>query len=404
MDIFEKCLNNQRAYFSAFKDKLEHYQSLPGLEGELGPHMMYGEKPVITWSYNDYLGLANHPSNRKLEKLVIDEAPVNYPMGSRFLSGNNSAYAELEQKFSEFVGAESALLFATGYLGAVGAIPALLSVNDSVILDADAHSCLFDAAKIAVANGAKMHIFRHNDMQHLEEQLQLAARHNGGILIVCDGVYSMQGDLAKLDEIVRLKEKYHARLFLDDAHGGGVMGNGRGTATHFNLADTVDIMMFTFSKAYGSTGGCVCGSKSIINYLRSNSRTYIFSHNMQLIFLRKVIGSLELLKSTPEILTRLWHNTKTLQAGLKDLGFDLGDTETPITPIIFKIKDLHADIDKLLKIVLTLRDDYGIYVSPIAYPAVPADRFLLRLTVTAGHTNDDVTATLNAFAKLKDNK
>jgi len=402
MDIFEKCLSNRHAYFTEFKQQIDRYRQLPGLEGPIAPHMKYGDKTVLVWSYNDYLGLSNHPLNRQLEKLVVAEAPTNYPMGSRYLSGNNSAYDELEKKFSKFLNYEATLLFATGYLAAVGVIPALLSVNDYVILDSDAHSCLFDAAKIAVANGAKLHVFRHNDVAHLEEHLQIAKQNNAGILIVCDGVYSMMGDLAKLKEIVALKNKYQARLFLDDAHGGGVMGaNGTGTHTYFNLGSEVDIHMNTFSKAFGCTGGSISSTKPIIDYLRNNARTYIFSHNMQLVFIKKMLNSLHILQTNPSILTTLWNNTHALQAGLKQLGLDIGQSQTPITPIIFRINNLQTDVERLLTLVLKLRNEYSIYVSPVGYPAVPSNIFLLRLTVTANHTMADVETTLDAFAELK---
>lgn len=403
MDIFHKCHEQQNSYVLKLKSQIDADRLFVPLIGPIGAHMECNGKPVITWGYNDYLGLANHPSNREIEKNTIAKVASNYPMGSRLLSGNNEAYERLEKEFAAFVKKESCLLFATGYLAAIGTIPAIAQAGDCIILDSEAHACLLDAAKIAVANGAKMRVFKHNDMGSLEQQLNLASRNsNQGILIVCDGIYSMSGDVATLPQIIELKKKYSARLFLDDAHGGGVMGEtGGGTATYYNLQSDVDLIMNTFSKAFGASGGSICADPTIVNYLRFNARTNIFSHNLQLVFVNKVLNSLNILKNDPTILQRLHSNTELFQKGMRELGFNIGNTQSPITPLIFKVADPLTQIKKLVNVIFKLRDEYGIFATPVTFPAVSSDMFIIRFTVTANHTVEDIQVTLNALSKLK---
>ncbi|STX50773.1 2-amino-3-ketobutyrate CoA ligase [Legionella busanensis] len=401
-DIFSKCYDDKSGFFSNVKALLSQYQQLPELSGSIGAHMLCNGKEVINWSSNDYLGLTNHPSNRAIERQVINEGPANLPMGSRFLT-NNSAFKEFEAKFASFIHCQSSMVFSTGYLAAIGVIPALSGPGDIILIDAEAHSCLFDAVKLAISNGALYKVFRHNDMESLEAFLKLAReKAEAGIMIICDGVYSMKGDLAKLKEIITLKEKYGARLFLDDSHGGGVMGlHGRGTAHHFNVANEVDLVLHTFSKAFGAVGGCISGNKEIIDYLRRSAKTYIFSHSMQLIFMKKILNSLELILANSDFLRSLWRNTELLQFGLQNAGFNIGDTQSPITPVTMQVIEQKTSMRYLFHFVSILREEHQIYVSAVTYPAVPSNKALIRLIPTAGHSIQDIEKTIKAFVEVR---
>lgn len=402
-DLFNKCSDDRSGFFSEFKDILEQYRKLPGLSGSICPHMISDGHTVINWSYNDYLGLANHPSNRKIEIKTIEMAPSNAPMGSRLFSDHN-AFNEFESKFASYVQCEQTMTFATGYLAAIGAIPALAGPGDIILIDSEAHSCLFDSVKLAMANGAHYKLFKHNDMQSLESLLTLARQdpHTAGIMIICDGVYSMRGDLAILDKIIELKNKYDARIFLDDAHGGGIMGkDGKGTAHHFGVHKDIDLVMHTFSKAFASTGACISGNNIIIDYLRRSARTYIFSHNMQLIFLNKVLNSIHLIQSEPKILKSLWVNSVYLQSELKSAGFNIGNTQSPITPVIINVADPKLAINYLFQYVCRLREDHHIFVSAVTYPAVPSNMALIRLIPTTQHSLQDIDNTVKAFISVR---
>lgn len=399
-DIFIKCMNRKNVYFSDIQDKIEAYRRLPSLQGPVGSHMQYGDKQVIVWSYNDYLGLTNNPLCRQNEAETVSGYAANTVMGSRSIAANHPAYDLLEKTLSDYIGFEDTLLFATGYLAAIGTIPALVGVEDYILLDASGHACLFDAAKIAQANGAKLRVFKHNDMENLEEQLKNIRQSDtqAGILIVCDGVYSMTGAIANIPKLVSLKYKYDARLFVDDAHGTGVMGkNGRGTVTHFNAEKDVDIVMHVFSKAFAAIGSSISGPKKIIDFLRNNARTYIFSHCMQLIFVNRVLTSINLVQKSPEIIEKLWKNKNILQEKLKSFGFNIGDTQSPITPVIFKVTDFKSDISALISLIMLLRDKFGVYVSPIVYPAVPSNIMLIRLIPSTNHSLADIDDTVNAL-------
>ncbi len=301
MDIFEKCTADSFGYFHDARHFKEMNPKLSVVFDGAKVSYLYQGKPVIVWSYNNYLGLSNHPSNREIEKDFIQENSSTYPMGSRFMTGNCQDLDELELKFAAHVGKASSLLFATGYLGAIGAIPAIAQQGDIIIMDMEAHACLFDGARIAVANGARLLLFKHNDINSLENKLKIAKQDGqGGILIITDGIFSMKGDASPLQEIIDLKKKYQARLLLDDAHGGGVMGReGRGTAHTLGVTEDVDLILNTFSKAFGSSGGIISGCKDVISFLKFNARTNIFSHNMTAIHARKALNSLELIKNSP---------------------------------------------------------------------------------------------------------
>lgn len=401
-DIFQKCLNKKTAYFNEIQDKVTVYRHLPTLEGPVGPRMRYGEKEVIVWSYNDYLGLTNHPVCRESEMSSVHKYSGNTVMGSRSIAANHPDYLQLETTLSEFIHYEDTLLFATGYLAAIGTIPALVGVGDYILLDSAGHACLFDAVKIAQANGAKLRVFKHNDMEDLAAQLEHIRKteNDAGILIVCDGVYSMTGDVADLPALVKLKKQYDARLFVDDAHGTGVMGeNGSGTVNYFNAEQDVDLVMHVFSKAFASIGASVSGSKEMIDYLRCNAKTYIFSHCMQLVFVNRILTTLDLIKNQPNIITKLWDNKSILQEKLKTNGFNIGTTRSPITPVIFKVTDFKSDMNALISLILFLREEYSVYTSPIIYPAVPSNMMLIRLIPTTNHSFDDIETTVKGLVE-----
>lgn len=402
MDIFNKC-QIENNYLLRLKKEVDVNKLYMPLEGTIGPHMQCGGKEVVTWCYNDYLGLASHPLNRETEIKTITETPCNYPMGSKMLSGNNQAYNNIEQQLAAFLKKEDTMLFATGYLAAIGVIPALTKPGDYILMDADAHACLVDAAKIAIANGAKLRFFHHNNMENLEYQLQQArSNEECGILIVCDGVYSMSGELSPLPKIIQLKKQYNARLLLDDAHGIGTLGElGRGTTSHYNLYDEVDLLMGTFSKAFASSGGFIAGTKSILDYLRYTARTNIFSHNLQLIFIQKILNSLYLIQNEISLYENLQNNMLLLQTGMRELDLNIGNTRSAITPLIFSVTDPIKQIKSLMNIIFKLRDDFGVYALPVTFPAITSNQFLIRFTVTAKHTPEDINITLNALSELK---
>ncbi len=402
MDIFSKCIEQNYGYFYEVRHFKEMNPKLSLVMTENGLRTYYKDKPVIAWSYNNYLGLSNHPSNREIEKYAIQENSSNYPMGSRFLTGNSQDLENLELTFSSFVEKEQAMLCATGYLAAVGVIPALAREGDIIVIDAEAHACLFDGARIAVANGAKLLLFKHNDLESLENKLKIAKeQRSGGILIITDGIFSMKGDMAPLKDIIHLKKKYEARLFVDDAHGGGVMGEqGRGTSHFLKVSQDVDLLMYIFSKAFGSIGGIICGNASIISYLRFNSRTNIFSHNMTSIHARKTLNSLYLLQSTPSLLEDLCKNTYLLQKMLQENGFNIGTTNSPITPIFLRNTLGIPDIEYLYKVVMSLREQHGVFVSGVTYPAVPKGINLLRLIPTSNHTEEEIKKTVFALQEV----
>lgn len=402
MDIFDKCTADSFGYFHDARDFKEMNPKLSVVIDGAKTSYFYHSSPVIVWSYNNYLGLSNHPSNREIEKEFIQDYSSTYPMGSRFLTGNCQDLDDLEIKFAEHIGKESALLFATGYLGAIGTIPAIAQQHDIIIMDAEAHACLFDGARIAVANGAKLLLFKHNDVHSLENKLKIAQQDGkGGILIITDGIFSMKGDAAPLKEITDLKKKYSARLLLDDAHGGGVLGGqGQGTAHALGVTEDVDLILNTFSKAFGSSGGIVSGNKDAISFLKFNARTNIFSHNMTAIHARKALNSLALIKNNPDLLANLWKITTLLQTSLRENGFNIGDTQSPITPVFIQKDKLVHGVESLYKMIMTLRNDYGVFVSGVTYPAVPKDSYLLRLIPTAIHTEEDVRLTVDALQRV----
>jgi len=316
-------------------------------------------------------------------------------MGSRMLTGNTPQHIELEERFAEFMGKEAAILFNYGYMGVLGTVSALVHEEDVVLYDRIAHACIHDA--VVMCRGERR-VFQHNDMEHLESRLKKTSEdREGGMLIAVEGVYGMTGDIAPLPEICALAKKYGARTFVDDAHGFGVMGpTGQGAAEHFGMADQVDLAFGTFAKAFAAIGGVVAGDKQVIDYIRYNARTNVFAKSLPMVYVTAVSKALEIMTRDSSLRDRMWEVANRLQGGLRELGFDLGGTESPVTPVYVPA----GDIEVGMGMVKILREEFGIFVSGVMYPVIPKGIILFRLIPTAAHTDEDVDRTLNAFEQM----
>lgn len=395
MDIFNKC-HEDGGYLGIFRMMNDKYYTRPILNPYPGPEMEFQGKKVITWSINNYLGLARNEDLHKVSIKSIKEYGSSSPMGSRMLTGNTTKHEALEERLAAFEKKPSAILFNYGYLGVLGTMSSIVHRSDTIIIDKLSHACMIDGTFLA---GGKYRFYKHNDMDDLEKQLKLARqRKTGGVLIVTEGVFGMRGDLAKLDQICDLKDKYEARVFVDDAHGCGVMGaNGRGTTEHFGMIDRVDLYFSTFAKAFAAIGGFTCGDKEVIRYIRYNARTQIFAKSLPMVYVDTVNATLDKIEKEPQHRERLWEVARMLQKGLKEMGYNLGDTQSPITPVY-----VPAEPDVAMSIVAHLREKEGVFVSGVMYPVVPKGVILLRMIPTAAHSDEDVENTLVAFKNLRD--
>ncbi len=398
VDIFEK-LKPNKGPLAQYAEQADGYFAFPKLEGEIAPWMYFNGKKVLTWSLNNYLGLANHPEIRKVDAEASKEWGLAYPMGARMMSGHTKYHEELEQELADFEKKEAAYLLNYGYQGMVSIIDALVDRYDVIVYDSDAHACIIDGMRLHVG---KRFVYKHNDINDLEKQLKRAHRltkfnGKGGILVITEGVYGMVGDLGKLKDIVELKKKYDFRLLVDDAHGFGTMGeDGSGTGTHFGVQDGVDLYFGTFAKSMASVGAFIAGEKRIIEYLRYNMRSQIFSKSLPMPITIGAIKRLEMIRTRPEFIKKLWEVVHALQKGLKDAGFDLGKTESPVTPVM-----MHGTEFEAANMVMDLRENYKIFCSIVVYPVVPKGTILFRLIPTAVHTMEDVEYTVQSFAALK---
>lgn len=395
MDVFDKCYKDG-GYLGMFRMAKDRYFTRPILSPKPGPEMEFNGKKTVMWSINNYLGLAGNEEVKKVAIHAATEYGASSPMGSRMLTGNTEKHEALEKKLALFENKEAAILFNYGYLGVLGTLSALVHRSDTIIIDKLSHACMIDGLFLS---GGKYRFFKHNDMNDLEKQLKSANKlRKGGVLIVTEGVFGMRGDLANLPDICDLKEKYNARLFVDDAHGCGVMGpNGKGTSEHFDVMDRVDLYFSTFAKAFAAIGGFVAGVEEVIHYIRYNARTQIFAKSLPMIYVKTVDATFDLIQNNPGFRKRLWEVAKKLQNGLRELGYDLGDTASPITPVY-----IHGLPEDAKKVVTYLRDEQGIFVSGVMYPVVPKGTLLLRMIPTASHTDEHVERTLIAFRKLRD--
>jgi len=397
-DLFAKC-DTDGGYFGKYRLQKDMYFTQPKLEGTPGPRMKFQGRDVICWSINNYLGLIGNQDIQSTAQRSVDKYGLWSPMGSRMLTGNTDRHLELERRLAAYMGKESSIVFNFGYMGVMGTIDAVTDGNDTIIIDSLSHACIVDGALVA-SQGKQFRVFRHNDMESLEKQLQAANEtRKGGILVVTEGVFGMTGDIGPLDKICALKEKYDFRLFVDDAHGFGVMGpTGAGVAEYLGVQDKVDLYFGTFAKSFASIGGVTAGDERVIDYIRYNARTHIFAKSLPLTYVDTLLTTLNYVENGDANRKQMWHVSKRLQDGLRALGFNIGNTESPITPVYVPA----GDEETATRAMKLLRTEYGIFVSAVTYPVVPRGVVLFRLTSTASHTDEDVDITLEAFKKLRD--
>jgi glycine C-acetyltransferase len=373
------------------------YFSYPKLEGEIGPHMDFNGKQHVVWSLNNYLGLANHPEVRQADAQAAADYGMAYPMGARMMSGNSIHHEELEQSLGAFVGKEDAFLLNYGYQGMISIIDTLVDRNDVIVYDAESHACIIDGLRMHLG---KRYVYQHNDIESCEKQLEratkLAGETGGGILLITEGVFGMSGAQGKLKEIIDLKKKYNFRILVDDAHGFGTMGpTGAGTHEEQDCVDGVDVYFGTFAKSMAGIGGFVAADKVIVDYLRYNMRSQIFAKALPMPMVIGLKKRFEMLKSMPELREKLWEIANALQKGLRERGFNLGVTNTMVTPVI-----LEGELYEATALTRDLRENYGIFCSIVIYPVIPKGLILLRLIPTAAHSLEDVQRTLDAYSEM----
>ena len=402
MDIFNRLIENMGP-LGQYSKQAHGYFAFPKLEGEIGPRMKFRGKEVLTWSLNNYLGLANHPEVRKADADATADWGLAYPMGARMMSGHTSKHEELEAQLAEFVGKEDAFLVNYGYQGMVSLIDTVANRNDAIVYDSESHACIMDGVFLHKSKGGKSWVFQHNDMEKAEKMLNFAKKHTektgGGILLITEGVFGMAGDLGALDKIVELKKKFDFRILVDDAHGFGTMGEtGSGTPEHFGVSDEIDIHFGTFAKSMAGIGGFIATREDIVSYLRYNLRSQIFAKALPMPMVIGAIKRLELLKTKPELKDNLWKIVNALQEGLKKEGFNIGVTQSPVTPVYFE-----GSVNEATQITMDLRENYGIFCSIVAYPVIPKGQIMLRIIPTAVHTMEDVDYTIESFSTIQKN-
>jgi glycine C-acetyltransferase len=397
VDIFTK-LDTSKTDLGKYQASVHGYMTFPKLEGEIGPIMKFQGKDVITWSVNNYLGLANLPEIRKTDAEAAAKWGMAYPMGARMMTGNTKYHEDLEQQLADFVFKESGYLLNYGYQGMVSIIDSLVDRKDVIVYDSDSHACILDGSRLHLG---KRFVFKHNDMDSLDKQLEHATKFventGGGILVITEGVFGMEGDLGNLKAITDFKDKYEFRLFIDDAHGIGTMGEtGAGTGEHFGVQDKIDVYFGTFAKAFAGIGGFVASTKPIIDYLRYTMRSQIFAKSLPMPMVIGAMKRLELFRNNPDYKNKLWEIVRSLQKGLKDNGFNLGVTESPVTPVFFDGEDT-----MVIAITKDLRENYGIFCSAVVYPVIPKGKIMLRLIPTASHEQEHVDKTIEAFSEIQ---
>jgi len=394
-DIFDKCLTDG-GYFGPFRARGDSYFSRPVLDPTPGHEMTFQGKKVIQWSINNYLGLAE---NEEIKALAVEAAKrygASAPMGARMMTGNTEAHIALEKKFAEFLRKEDAVLFNYGYLGVIGTIASIVDANDTIIVDKLSHASMLDGVFIAQS---KFRVYRHNDMASLEAHLKhINKARKGGVLIVTEGVFGMRGDIADLPSICALKEKYDALIFIDDAHGFGVMGDsGQGTAEHFGVHDKIDIYFGTFAKAFAAIGGVTATSKVAAEWIRYNARTQVFAKSLPMIYVEVLSKTLELIAHDHDRRKRMWDNAAKIKTGLAELGYEIGDVPSPLCAVYVPAGDVNLG----MAIIKGLRDQ-GVFITGVMHPVVPKGIILFRMVPTASHTDEDITRTVAAFKNVRD--
>ena len=396
-DLFKKIYNN-KGDIGKWASLAEGYFVFPKLEGAISNRMKFNGKEIITWSVNDYLGLANHPEVRKVDSEASKEYGSAYPMGARMMSGHTTLHEELESKLANFVSKDAAYLLNFGYQGILSTIDTLVSKNDIIVYDIDAHACIVDGVRLHVG---KRFTYQHNDMNSLEKNLiratKIADQTGGGILVISEGVFGMRGEQGKLKEIVKLKTKYKFRFLVDDAHGFGTLGKtGAGAGEEQGVQDDIDVYFATFAKSMASTGAFIAGDSEIIEYLKYNMRSQMFAKSLQMQLVVGAIKRLEMIQKDTKLKDKLWDNVNLLQNGLKDKGFDIGNTQSCVTPVYLK-----GSIPEAMVLVRDLRENHQIFCSIVVYPVIPKGLILLRLIPTASHTIEDIHLTLDAFGEIR---
>ena len=398
MDIFEKIKNN-RGPLGQHSKESHGYFTFPKLEGEIGAHMTFRGKPVLTWSLNNYLGLANHPDVRKADADAAAQWGMAYPMGARMMSGQTKYHEQLEQELAEFMHKEDAFLLNFGYQGCMSAIEALVGRHDVVVYDSESHACMVDGVRL---HQGKRFVFQHNDMESFEKMLNQAKRvtdqTGGGILVMTEGVFGMAGDQGKLKEIVEFKKVIPFRLFVDDAHGFGSIGkDGRGAGEFQGVQDQIDVYFGTFAKAMATVGAFVASEEHVIEFLRYNMRSQIFAKALPMPIVIGALKRLDMIRTMPELQDNLWNIARALQSGLREAGFDIGHTNSVVTPVFLK-----GSLGEATNVTVELRETYGIFCSIVVYPVVPKDVIMLRLIPTTVHTLEDVRFTIECFSKVRE--
>ena len=397
MDIFEK-FKTDKGNLGQYQKEAHGYFSFPKLEGEIGSRMKFRGKEVLNWSLNNYCGLANHPEVRKADALAAAQYGLGYPMGARMMSGQTSMHEELERQLASFESKPDSYLLNFGYQGMISIVDAICGRNDVIVYDAEAHACILDGVRLHMG---KRFVYKHNDMDSLRKQLEhataLTDKTKGGILVITEGVFGMAGDLGKLDEIVALKNEFSFRLLVDDAHGFGTMGaTGAGVGEHFGVQDGIDMYFGTFAKSMAGIGAFIASSEEVCDYLRYNMRSQIFAKSLPMAMVLGLLKRLELIKTMPELRENLWTIVRALQSGLKAENFDLGVTNSPVTPVY-----LSGSVPEGTNVIFDLRENYNIFCSIVIYPVIPKGQLLLRLIPTAIHTLEDVEYTIKAFSEVR---
>ena len=397
-DLFEK-FNKSMGPLGKWASIAEGYFVFPKLEGKISNRMKFNGKEVITWSVNDYLGLSNHPEVRKIDSEAAEKYGSAYPMGARMMSGHTSMHEKLENQLADFVNKESAYVLNFGYQGILSIVDTLVSKNDVIVYDVDAHACIIDGVRLHLG---KRFTFKHNDIESLVTNLKRAQniveKTGGGILVISEGVFGMRGEQGKIKEIVKLKKQFDFRLLVDDAHGFGTLGKtGSGVGEEQGIMSEIDVYFATFAKSMASTGAFVAGSNQVIKFLKFNMRSQMFAKSLQMQLVVGAIKRLEILRNEPIHKQKLWDNVKMLQTGLKKRGFDIGKTQSCVTPVFLK-----GDVPEAMVLVKDLREKYNIFCSIVVYPVIPKGLILLRLIPTATHTVEDIDETLNSFSEIRE--
>jgi glycine C-acetyltransferase len=397
-DLFDK-IYKDKGPLGKWASQAEGYFVFPKLEGQISNHMKFQGKDVITWSINDYLGLANHPEVRKVDAEASDAYGAAYPMGARMMSGHTSLHEQLQQELAAFVSKEAAYVLNFGYQGIMSTVDALVGKDDVIVYDVDAHACIIDGVRLHMG---KRFTYKHNDIDSLEKNLEratkMAEQTGGGILVISEGVFGMRGEQGRLKEIAALKKKFNFRFLVDDAHGFGTLGaTGAGAGEEQGVQDDIDVYFATFAKSMASTGAFIAADKEIIDYLKYNLRSQMFAKSLQMLLVKGALKRLDMIRTMPELKENLWKVVNALQSGLKERGFDIGTTQSCVTPVYLK-----GSIPEAMALVKDLRENHGIFCSIVVYPVIPKGLILLRMIPTAMHTLEDVAVTLEAFSSIRE--